>query len=948
MRNQYHPYLFLFFFSVFVTYGFTQQGTVSGILKSDVDGLPLPGVSIVIKGTNKGVQTDFDGNYKIDCKIGDILVFSSVGMKSTEVKVTTRLFGMDPNIKTTAQEPVAKIQTEAYANALKELNKTSFEVPSFEHSERTFNKNNHFEYNRIKAMEIKPDRVELTYFDPDIYYEIGYSSFTSFQFIKKKNLPELQTSFSQGAVSNNKLSFLGPETGNPFSYGPYLRTLEFDGSSYPYDVNGRLVTLGNGNGIPAQAYDNSILKTNLKSHHNLFFKISTEDWILGFDYNYDMDEDAFGREASTKNNLALTYKNTHFYHKKLKWDTSIRYTDQFNAQPNTNGFINNLFMNLWTTPTSFENSQGATLNNQTQRSYSPLRFNNPEWLFNYNKNADHYQLFLGSIQNQFKISDDLQLTSKINYQHTNNEQNFGLVAQTVGFENGYLSQKNIEKNTLIANVNLNYKFEENNYSLTINSAIDYGYDHLKYRFNEATGFNDFSFSNPNNKNSNVHDASMHSLRVLNEASLEWHHLGLELTLSNSSFISSLQKNHYVLPTGYLKLNLIELFEIYSLDKLYLSSRNSFDVKEMPLFYNNQSHNSLVMSPSETLRYTANQDLFLNDELQLEKKIYHDVAATIGLRVWDVTVDFGMTYFYSKHKGSIFPVHEGNGFQLRNTADIQNNGIEMNLELVRYRYNNFGFNSQILFSTYRSKVLDLKIPQEHLAIAGFSTVSKNLVVGQPAGVIYGSAYARDAHGNQIIGAHGFPLVASELQQIGNPTPDFNLSFSNGLTWKRFQLNFVIDFQKGGDVWNGTQNVLNYYGTSQQSAQERGIKDYVFAGVNAQGHPNTIPVDFYNPSQGIEANRFVRYGFEGVAEDAIEDGSYINLKSVDITYSFANQNNHSFFRAFDLGLYANNLFTYTKYRGASPYSSLYDTHSGQGLNFFNTPIATEIGLKLNIKI
>src|SRR5690606_7218966 len=136
---------------------------------------------------------------------------------------------------------------------------------------------------------------------------------------------------------------------------------------------------------------------------------------LGFDYNYDMDEDAFGREASTKNNLALTYKNTNFYHKKLKWDTSIRYTDQFNAQPNTNGFINNLFLNSWTTPTSLENSQGATLNNQTQRSYSPLRFTHPESLFNYNKNADHYQLFLGSIQNQFKISDDLQLTSKINY-----------------------------------------------------------------------------------------------------------------------------------------------------------------------------------------------------------------------------------------------------------------------------------------------------------------------------------------------------------------------------------------------------------------------------------------------------------------------------------------------------------------------------------------------------
>jgi TonB-linked SusC/RagA family outer membrane protein len=59
-----------------------QEKTVSGKVSDDTG--PLPGVSIIIKGTNKGTETDFDGNYAIQTNVGDVLVFSFVGMKSQE------------------------------------------------------------------------------------------------------------------------------------------------------------------------------------------------------------------------------------------------------------------------------------------------------------------------------------------------------------------------------------------------------------------------------------------------------------------------------------------------------------------------------------------------------------------------------------------------------------------------------------------------------------------------------------------------------------------------------------------------------------------------------------------------------------------------------------------------------------------------------------------------
>ena len=77
--------LLVFILSCFV--GFAQQ-TVTGTI-SDQDGVPLPGVNVVIKGTNTGTSTDFDGNYSITADEDDTLVFSFVGFLNQEVKVGT-------------------------------------------------------------------------------------------------------------------------------------------------------------------------------------------------------------------------------------------------------------------------------------------------------------------------------------------------------------------------------------------------------------------------------------------------------------------------------------------------------------------------------------------------------------------------------------------------------------------------------------------------------------------------------------------------------------------------------------------------------------------------------------------------------------------------------------------------------------------------------------------
>ncbi|WP_281238813.1 SusC/RagA family TonB-linked outer membrane protein [Flavobacterium praedii] len=69
---------------------FAQERSVSGIV-SDNAGMPLPGVSVLVKGTKNGTQSDFDGKYSIKATPSDILVFSYVGMRSTEKSASTSL-----------------------------------------------------------------------------------------------------------------------------------------------------------------------------------------------------------------------------------------------------------------------------------------------------------------------------------------------------------------------------------------------------------------------------------------------------------------------------------------------------------------------------------------------------------------------------------------------------------------------------------------------------------------------------------------------------------------------------------------------------------------------------------------------------------------------------------------------------------------------------------------
>ncbi len=78
MKNGYNFVVFILLAVLSTTNLKAQERTISGKVTDDTG--PLPGVSVIIEGTTRGTETDFDGNYSLEANSGDILHFSFIGM----------------------------------------------------------------------------------------------------------------------------------------------------------------------------------------------------------------------------------------------------------------------------------------------------------------------------------------------------------------------------------------------------------------------------------------------------------------------------------------------------------------------------------------------------------------------------------------------------------------------------------------------------------------------------------------------------------------------------------------------------------------------------------------------------------------------------------------------------------------------------------------------------
>lgn len=252
--------------------------------------------------------------------------------------------------------------------------------------------------------------------------------------------------------------------------------------------------------------------------------------------------------------------------------------------------------------------------------------------------------------------------------------------------------------------------------------------------------------------------------------------------------------------------------------------------------------------------------------------------------------------------------------LDNLGKIRNRGVELSLDAHIFD-REFKWNMIWNISANRNKVLELSkgsdIESGTLDIPFYSAT--NIIrEGEPFGMFYG--YQEDGLDDEgfikyIDNLEDGAINASDRVIIGNPYPDFIYSVSNNLYYKNFDLNFFIDASQGNDIFWATA------GTHLNSFQ-RGHNQFVDLIGNYWTAENPDPHAKY-PKVSSETSFTVSDRF-------IKDGSYIRLKTITLGYSLPLQklgiNWCSKARFYISGI---NLLTITNYPGLDPESNTVGT-------------------------
>ncbi len=762
------------------------------------------------------------------------------------------------------------------------------------------------------------------------WLELGITYTSSFGIKKANQQPQLQNTYAQGQTVAGNLEWRGAHQNEAFSYGPNINELFYEGGNYLYDSKGKLTKMNDG-GLAAKSYHNSIIRNGFHYSQSLhtqvkLFKTYNNFWNFTILGNQSTESLIMLNNKNNSNNVsftALRRKN------KIQYSSNYFYSSNRFSNSNRSGLLNSIYKNALITPISFNNKENTALATGQRSFYSDA--DNPNFLLENNNKHQQLHHIINTAISKKEGNFNFDISPTYQWQKEITRENYK--ASTVGFMNGFtLDRQKVDKNFTLP-ISIKYRIKNDYSSLRPEISLNQ---------NITAANTTIFYTTDNKKKYNYNRTSYESTLNLFLAENDYHH-EYGGSISNKIYISSTAaKSKFFLPSVNFYYKRKDLADEHLTAKL--TGHYTTYANELAISQSFTDNNLLQFSTNTVAQFLALQELNVYKDT---RPILHKDYSTVFEVEYKHRLRFTTEFFWKNTKEDIFPVFVNNQLALKNLASHKTKGVELELAYTSpysYNKNKPELWSTLSFTTYKTIVSQVEDGYNYTPLSGFSNVHKALVKGQQLGVIMGNSYLRDKNNNIQIGSDGFPLVDTQLGVIGNPNPNFIMKWSNSLKYKRFTISIDGEWKNGGDVWNGTQAVLDYYGKSKTSGEQRNRTNYIFNGTKTNGTPNSIPVSFYDKDLPVTQNRWVRYGYTGVAESYIQRGDQIKVNSVSLAYTkFCKKH----IQQFTIGLHCNNLILWSAYKGVDSNQLLYDQANSTGLDFFNLPSTRYFGFTLTIK-
>jgi TonB-linked SusC/RagA family outer membrane protein len=792
-------------------------------------------------------------------------------------------------------------------------------------------------------------------------------------------LPERQSEYAQGQYRNGSVQWRGPETGEGFSWGPAVSALEFDGSAYDYDMNGRLVSRGGGNGNAAKAYD----------PYNFF--------IGGTSYKLDASISGGTKRTNYYVSIANANSNgfspnakfgqTSFFGKvntslsdKLEVGLSGHVTSSRAYRLQKGANLQGIMLGLLRTSPTFDNGNGKSgreatddnltyeLADKSQRSYRAGIYDNPYWSVNKNPFQDNVLRLIGNLSMDYRVSDWLTFHGQFGVDNYNDKR-YGGVDINPGRHLGWAFDTRVNYRGLNTDI---YAIIDKSISsdLEMKGQIGFNYFQSKIADRTDTGVGliipgSFELSNTMTQDSAevtirkkiagiyaLLDFDYKDYLLFNfSARNDW---SSALPANNRDYLSFAASSGLLISSlpGFDNTGLINLFKIYA-----GYGRTANDVPAhitenyfVPAVIGGDPY----LMPDDEVTFPGGRGFQLSDVLgndHLRPETTSSIEAGLELRMADSRAGFGLNYYYQQTRDVIMLLNlagsTGSRISAANAGRINNKGVEIIASGRPFQMNSFKWDISLNFTQWKNTVEEVAPEAVDIVLNGFPSASSRIIEGSAYGAIFGTGFQRNDDGQVLIDAAGWPIQDPNLKVLGNPNPDWTLNINNDFRIGK-NLTIVVDLEikKGGDLWCGTCGTMDYFGTSLQAANERG-ETVVFEGILPNGSPNNIAVPLADPDVKIDQYYRQRYGFGGLTEMSIFDGSWVRLRRVNVSYNLSSIfSEESFIKSLSISLFANNLWVSTKYPGIDPETNLSGTSNGFGIDYYNNPGSKSFGTTINL--
>jgi len=943
MKTKLNGFLTLFI-ALLVQISFAQERMVTGTV-TDKSNLPLPGVNVLIKGTQSGTQTDFDGKFSIKVAPTQTLVFNFIGMKTQEIVASSAAMTVimaDDSIELEGVVITAlgikrkpdEITTATQLVKSDELN----QAKATNAAVGLVGKVSGLQINTINN-GVNPDtRIQLRGFrsitggnealivingvisTAGAFAELNPEIIESVNVLKGANGAALYGKDGANGVlivttkkgSKNEEKFkitlnttftaeqvsILPKLQSRFGQG-YQGAQDFtENTSWGAELDGSLQPTGLGQ----MMLPYSFIKDNYKPFFNTGTTIlnsaaissGDENGYINFTLGNQKTEGVIPNDKFTKNNFYVSAGKS-----VGNWSFSTNATYTTSNQNTAGGVEGSVYNSLTQVPVNVPVQLFSNPDNATHWTYWEL---SPYWRLKNERVSNKGQTFEGVGELNYTINKNISATYRASYRST--------TFNRVAFFNGYKTE--------VVHWDSPFDYVSSYEVGNTNSRTIYGDFLLNFNYDLTK---DITFKA--NVGNNVQNAELNSLSVKGEKLVIPGLYNISNITGNAipSDFKSQQRSYSYFANfdlgykDYLFLNLTARKDWISVIKeafFYPSAGISFiptkafqDFGGKALTHAKISASYVKVGNSGVDPYEIN-DRFVSAtsagfpflinsfvqttsiaDLNLSPEFTSSFEFNMNLEFFKRRITFDASYYYQNNTDQIIQTSpstaSGASSATINVGETIAQGIELDLGITPIKTEDFTWDFRFSYSAPKTEVTKVTDDADQIAVGDYlGTAGIAAIKGEQFPMLVGTGYQRDDNGNVIIDATtGDPLKATNVK-LGKTTPDYILGITTNLRYKNLKLSAVFDYRTGHKFYAGVKEGLIQNGTDIVTAQN-GREPFIFPNSVIETSPGV-----YSQNTSITTSGGQDYYtgiYREIDENFVLDATAFKCREIALSYSFA---------------------------------------------------------------